>query len=59
MVKIDEMLILTPRRPFGAAATRKVDAAIKRKGVTLDDLLTNLRGQRKKYIRETYGKTKA
>ncbi len=59
MVKIDEMLILTPRRPFGDATARKVDAAMKRKRVTLDDLLTNLRDQRKKYTSETYGKTKA
>lgn len=44
LVKIDEMLILTPRRPFGDATARKVEAAMKRKGVTLDDLLTNLRG---------------
>ena len=59
LVKIDEMLVLTPRRPFGDATARKVDAAMKRKGATLDDLLTNLRDQRKKYTRETYGKTKA
>jgi AbrB family looped-hinge helix DNA binding protein len=59
MVKIDEMLILTPRKPFGDAATRKVEAGMKRKGLTLDDLLADLKEQRRKYIRETHGKAKA
>jgi AbrB family looped-hinge helix DNA binding protein len=59
MVKIDEMLILTPRKPFGDAVARKVESAMKRKGLTLDDLLANLKGQRKKYQREAHAKTKA
>ena len=41
MVKIDEMLILTPRKPFGDAVARKVEAGMKHKGLTLDDLLDN------------------
>lgn len=59
MVKIDEMLILTPRRPFGDAVSKKVEAALKRKGLTLDDLLSSLREQRRRYRREAYGKSKA
>ena len=59
MVKIDEMLILTPRKPFGDAVARKVESAMRRKGLTLDDLLANLKEQRKKYASETHGKTKA
>ena len=59
VVKIDEMLILTPRRPFGDATAKKVEAAMKRKGVSLDDLLADLKDQRRKHVRETYGKTKA
>ena len=58
MVKIDEMLILTQRKPFGDAVARKVESAMKRKGLTLDDLLANLKDQRKKYNRETHAKTK-
>ena len=59
MVKIDEMLILTPRKPFGDAMARKVESAMKRKGMTLDDLLGNLKDQRRKYSREAHAKTKA
>jgi AbrB family looped-hinge helix DNA binding protein len=59
MVKIDEMLILTPRKPFGDAVARKMEAGIKRKGLTLDDLLADLKKQRKKYTHEAYGKAKA
>ncbi len=59
MVKIDEMLILTPRKPFGDAVARKVESAMKRKGLTLDDLLINLKDQRKKYRQEAHAKAKA
>jgi AbrB family looped-hinge helix DNA binding protein len=59
MVKIDEMLILTSRKPFGDATAKKVEAAMRRKGLALDDLLSNLKEQRKKYSREAYGKAKA
>lgn len=59
VIKIDEMLILTPRKPFGDAVAKKFQTAMKRKGLTLDNLLGNLREQRRKYTRETYGKTKA
>ncbi len=59
VVKIDEMLILTPRKPFGDAISKKIEAGMKRKGLSLDDLLANLKDQRKKYTREAYGKAKA
>jgi AbrB family looped-hinge helix DNA binding protein len=58
MVKIDEMLILTPRKPFGDAVARKVESAMRRKGLTLDDLLANLKDQRRKYSREAHAKAK-
>jgi len=58
MVKIDEMLILTPRKPFGDAVARKVESAMRRKGLTLDDLLVNLKDQRRKYNREAHAKAK-
>jgi len=59
IVKIDEMLILTQRKPYGDGVARKVETAMRRKGLTLDDLLANLKEQRKKYASETHGKTKA
>ncbi len=59
VVKIDEMLIFTARKPFGDAVAKRVDAAMRRKGITLESLLASLKEQRRKYTRETYGKTKA
>ncbi len=59
MVKIGEMLILTPRKPFGDAVAMKVESAMRRKGLTLDDLLVNLKDQRRKYSREAHAKAKA
>jgi AbrB family looped-hinge helix DNA binding protein len=59
IVKIEEMLILTQRKPYGDSIARKVESAMRRKGLTLDDLLANLKEQRRKYTVETHGKTKA
>lgn len=59
VLKIDEMLILTPRKPFGDAVSKKIEATMKRKGLGLSDLLDDLRKQRKTYNRSAYGKAKA
>lgn len=57
-VKIDDMVIFTPKRAFGDTVARKVEAAMKQKGLTLDDLLSNLREQRSRYSRKPHGKGK-
>ncbi len=59
VLKIGDVLILVPKQLAGDVVSRKIEAAIKKKGLTLDNLLKNLRDQRKKYSRETYAKAKA
>ena len=59
MVKVGEMLILTRKQLAGDRISRKIEDDMKKKGLTLQDLLDNLRAQRKKYNKEVYGKTKA
>ncbi len=58
IVKIDEMLILTQKKPYGDGVAKKFETTMRRKGLTLDDLLANLKEQRRKYAAETHGKTK-
>ena len=59
VLKIGDVLILVPRQLAGDIISRKIESAIKKKGLTLDNLLKNLREQRKRYSKETYAKTKA
>jgi bifunctional DNA-binding transcriptional regulator/antitoxin component of YhaV-PrlF toxin-antitoxin module len=59
VLKIGDVLILVPKQLAGDEVSRKTEAAMKKKGLTLDNLLKNLREQRKKYSRETYAKAKA
>lgn len=59
VLKIGDVLILVPRQLAGDVVSGKIEAATKKKGLTLDNLLKNLREQRKRYSRETYAKAKA
>ena len=59
VLKIGDVLILVPRQLIGDALSRKTERTMKEKGLTLDNLLSNLREQRKRYSKETYAKTKA
>ena len=59
VLKIGDVLILVPRQLAGDVISRKIESTIKKKNLTLDSLLKNLREQRKRYSRETYAKTKA
>jgi len=59
IVKVGETLILTRKQLAGDLLSRKIEAEMKKKDLTLQDLLDNLKGQRKLYNKETYGKTKA
>ncbi|MFZ3092144.1 MAG: AbrB/MazE/SpoVT family DNA-binding domain-containing protein [Nitrospirota bacterium] len=59
IIKIGDVLILVPKQLAGDVVSRKIEGSMKKKGLTLDNLLNNLREQRKKYSRETYAKTKA
>lgn len=59
VLKIGDVLILVPRQLAGDVISRKFESAMKKKGLTLDNILKNLREQRKRYSKETYAKTKA
>lgn len=59
VLKIGDMLILVPRKLSGDVLSRKIETSMKKKGLTLDNLLSNLREQRKRYSKETHAKAKA
>jgi len=59
VLKVGDVLILVPRQLSGDALSRKTETTMKKKGLTLDNLLSNLREQRKRYSKETYAKAKA
>jgi AbrB family looped-hinge helix DNA binding protein len=59
VLKIGDVLVLVPKQLDGDAFSKKMESTMKKKGLTLDDLLSNLREQRKRYFKETYAKTKA
>jgi antitoxin component of MazEF toxin-antitoxin module len=55
VVKIGDVLLLTPRKLIGDTVARKAARAMKQAGVKLDDLLADLGKQRERYNRERYG----
>ncbi|MDP3296083.1 MAG: AbrB/MazE/SpoVT family DNA-binding domain-containing protein [Thermodesulfovibrionia bacterium] len=59
IIKIGDVLILVPKQLAGDIISRKMESAMRKKDLTLDNLLKNLREQRKRYSRETHAKTKA
>lgn len=59
VLRIGDVLVLVPRQIAGDVLSRKMESAMKKKGLTLDNLLGSLREQRKRYSKETYAKTKA
>jgi AbrB family looped-hinge helix DNA binding protein len=59
MIKVGEALILTRKQLAGDMLSRKMESEMKKQGLSLQDLLDNLKEQRKKYTKEVHGKTKA
>ena len=49
IMKIAGMLIITAKEPFGDSVARKFERAMKKKSLTLEDLLSNLKEQRSRY----------
>ncbi|MDP2156647.1 MAG: AbrB/MazE/SpoVT family DNA-binding domain-containing protein [Nitrospirota bacterium] len=58
IVKVGETLILTRKHLAGDLLSRRIEANMNKKDLTLHDLLDNLKEQRKKYNKEACGKTK-
>jgi AbrB family looped-hinge helix DNA binding protein len=59
IVKVGETLILTRKQLAGDLLSKKIEDEMRKKDLTLQDLLDDLKAQRKRYNKETYGKTKA
>ena len=52
---VGRCMVLTPKRLLGPALAKNVQKAMKAKGLTLDDLLKDLREERRRYNREVHG----
>ena len=52
--RVGKVLLMTPKRLQRASLASEVDREMKREELTLDDLLRDLKGQRKRYLGETY-----
>ncbi|WP_447600466.1 AbrB/MazE/SpoVT family DNA-binding domain-containing protein [Nitrospira sp. Nam80] len=55
VVKVGDVLLLTPRKLIGDAIAKKAARAMKQAGLKLDDLLADLKKQRERYNRERNG----
>lgn len=55
VVKVGDVLILTPRKLIGDRIAQAAQKEMKKAGLTLEDLLKDLEKQRERYNREQYG----
>ena len=55
IVKVGDVLVLTPRRLVGDTVAKKAARAMTKAGLRLQDLLADLERQRVRYNRERYG----
>ncbi len=54
--RVGNVLLMTPKRMQRASLAKKVEREMKREGLSLEDLLSDLKSQRKRYIEENYSK---
>ena len=54
--RVGKVLILSPKRLQRASLAKEVEREMKRQGLTLKDLISDLRVQRKKYLAGAYPK---
>jgi bifunctional DNA-binding transcriptional regulator/antitoxin component of YhaV-PrlF toxin-antitoxin module len=54
--RVGKVLLMTPKRLQRASLASEVEREMKREGLTLDDLLKDLKDQRERYLAETYSK---
>ena len=55
LVKVGDVILLSPRPLKVDAVARKAERDMKKAGLKLEDLLTDLDRQRDRYVRERYG----
>jgi len=53
---VGEVLLMTPKRLQRASLAKRVEGEMKREGISLNDLLADLKSQRKRYLEEAYSK---
>ena len=56
IVKVGDALVLSPRRVAGDSLAQKVEKAMKQRGITLEELLSDLKKERRRYNKERYGR---
>ena len=52
--RVGKVLIMSPTRLQRASLAKEVEREMKRQGLTLKDLISDLRAQREKYLAEAY-----
>ena len=52
---VGRCLVLTPKRLLGPTLAKDLEKAMKAKGLSLEDLLRELKEERQRYNREQYG----
>jgi len=52
--RVGKVLIMSPKRLQRASLAKEVEREMKRRGLTLEDLISDLRVQREKYLAEAY-----
>ena len=52
--RIGKVLIMSPKRLQRASIAKEVEREMKRRGMTLKDLISDLRSQREQYVAEAY-----
>lgn len=55
LVKVGDVILLSPRPLLVDAVAKKAERDMKKAGLKLEDLLTDLDRQRDRYVRERYG----
>jgi AbrB family looped-hinge helix DNA binding protein len=56
IIKCGDALILTQKRLAGDSLSLKMEKEMKKEGLTLDDLMKDLKKQRRRFSQETHGK---
>ena len=54
--RVGRVLLMTPKRLQRASLAKHAEREMKREGLSLEDLLADLRSQRKRYLEEAYAK---
>lgn len=55
VVRVGRSLVMTPEKLLRSNLARKVERERRKKGISLQALLKDLKGQRKRYLKEEYG----